>query len=153
MESVNSKSSNGGQIHTAVTAPLIALRTIWATAAGTWWTGSRSGHWPSRRSSGARSRRRSPSLSSSTGRSSRCFPREVEACAASYTAAFIARDSLKTLKTLLGLLILALLGVGGYAAWYVSTPLTLVQVPVEVEIPRGASLRRSEEHTSELQSR
>src|SRR5262249_31554565 len=39
------------------------------------------------------------------------------------------------------LAILALLGVGGYAAWYVSTPLTLAQVPVEVEIPRGASLR------------
>ena len=29
----------------------------------------------------------------------------------------------------------------GYAAWYVSTPLTLANVPVEVEIPRGASLR------------
>ena len=30
---------------------------------------------------------------------------------------------------------------GGYAAWYVSTPLALASVPVEVEIPRGASLR------------
>jgi len=48
---------------------------------------------------------------------------------------------LKTLKTLLGLAILALIGAAGYAAWYVSTPLALASVPVEVEIPRGASLR------------
>src|SRR5580765_232562 len=48
---------------------------------------------------------------------------------------------LKTLKTLLGLAILALLGAAGYGAWYVSTPLTLASVPVEVEIARGASLR------------
>ena len=51
------------------------------------------------------------------------------------------RASLKTLKTLLGVAILALLGVTGYAAWYVSTPVPLANVPVEVEIPRGASLR------------
>ena len=48
---------------------------------------------------------------------------------------------MKTLKTLLGLAVLALLGAAGYAAWYVSTPLALANVPVEVEIPRGASLR------------
>jgi UPF0755 protein len=33
------------------------------------------------------------------------------------------------------------LGAGGYAAWYVSTPLTVASLPLEVEIPRGASFR------------
>jgi UPF0755 protein len=46
------------------------------------------------------------------------------------------------LKTLLGLVILAVLAAAGYAAWYVSAPLATAALPVEVEIPRGASLRR-----------
>jgi UPF0755 protein len=45
------------------------------------------------------------------------------------------------LKTLLGLVILAMLAAAGYGAWYVSAPLTVAKLPVEVEIPRGASLR------------
>ena len=33
------------------------------------------------------------------------------------------------------------LGAGGYAAWYVSTPLPMASVPAEVEIPQGAGFR------------
>jgi len=33
------------------------------------------------------------------------------------------------------------LAVGGYGAWYLASPLSVAQLPVEVEIPRGASLR------------
>ena len=36
---------------------------------------------------------------------------------------------------------LAVLAVGGYGAWYLASPLAVAQLPVEVEIPRGASLR------------
>jgi UPF0755 protein len=39
------------------------------------------------------------------------------------------------------LAILGLLAVAGYAAWYVSSPLPVASLPVEVEIPRGASFR------------
>ena len=45
------------------------------------------------------------------------------------------------MKTLLGLILLGALAAAGYGAWYVSAPLTVAQLPVEVEIPRGASLR------------
>jgi UPF0755 protein len=45
------------------------------------------------------------------------------------------------MKTLLGLVILALLAAAGYAAWYVSAPLAVASLPVEVEIPRGATFR------------
>ena len=38
-------------------------------------------------------------------------------------------------------MVLAVLAAGGYGAWYVSSPLAVAQLPVEVEIPRGASLR------------
>ena len=40
---------------------------------------------------------------------------------------------------------LAVLAAGGYAAWYVSSPLQM-QVPVEVEIPRGANFRTALTH-------
>jgi peptidoglycan lytic transglycosylase G len=33
------------------------------------------------------------------------------------------------------------LAAAGYGAWYVSTPLTIAKLPVEVEIPRGATFR------------
>jgi peptidoglycan lytic transglycosylase G len=33
------------------------------------------------------------------------------------------------------------LAAAGYAAWYVTAPLTIAKLPVEVEIPRGASFR------------
>jgi UPF0755 protein len=45
------------------------------------------------------------------------------------------------LKTLFGLVVLALLAALGYGAWYVSTPLQVSKLPVEVEVPRGATLR------------
>ena len=34
-----------------------------------------------------------------------------------------------------------MLAAAGYGAWYVSTPLTIAKLPVEVEIPRGATFR------------
>ena len=46
------------------------------------------------------------------------------------------------MKTLFALVFLAVLAAGGYAAWYVSSPLAM-QAPVEVEIPRGANFRAS----------
>ena len=45
------------------------------------------------------------------------------------------------MKTLLGLVVLLVLAAAGYAAWYVSTPLSTAKLPVEVEIPRGATFR------------
>ena len=45
------------------------------------------------------------------------------------------------MKTLLALILLVLLAVTGYGAWYVYTPLEVSALPVEVEIPRGAGLR------------
>lgn len=45
------------------------------------------------------------------------------------------------MKTLFGLVVLAVLAAAGYGAWYVSAPLTVARLPVEVEVPRGASLR------------
>ena len=46
------------------------------------------------------------------------------------------------MKTFFALVFLAVLAAGGYGAWYVSSPLAM-QVPVEVEIPRGANFRAS----------
>jgi UPF0755 protein len=37
--------------------------------------------------------------------------------------------------------VLAVLAAAGYGAWYASTPVSVSRLPVEVEIPRGASLR------------
>ena len=45
------------------------------------------------------------------------------------------------LKTLLSFVVLVLAGVAGYVAWYVGSPVTIRQYPVEVEIPRGAGFR------------
>jgi len=45
------------------------------------------------------------------------------------------------LKTFLTLVVLALAALAGYAAWYLGTPVTVSQYPVEVEIPRGAGFR------------
>ena len=38
-------------------------------------------------------------------------------------------------------MVIALLAAGGYGAWYLTSPLAVAQMPVEVEIPRGATLR------------
>jgi UPF0755 protein len=45
------------------------------------------------------------------------------------------------LKTLFSLVVIAVLGAAGYAAWYVGSPVRVRQYPVEVEIPRGAGFR------------
>jgi len=45
------------------------------------------------------------------------------------------------LKTLFSLVVIALAAAAGYAAWYVGSPVTIRQYPVEVEIPRGAGFR------------
>ena len=45
------------------------------------------------------------------------------------------------MKTFFFLVFLAVLGAAGYGAWYVATPLDMRQVPLEVEIPRGANFR------------
>ena len=45
------------------------------------------------------------------------------------------------LKTLLTLVVLAVLGAAGYATWYVGSPVAVRKYPVEVEIPRGAGFR------------
>ena len=44
------------------------------------------------------------------------------------------------------MLVFVVAAVGGYATWYVATPLTLRTLPTEVEIPRGAGLRVAGEH-------
>ncbi|HEY3075738.1 MAG TPA: endolytic transglycosylase MltG [Burkholderiales bacterium] len=44
------------------------------------------------------------------------------------------------LKTLLAFVLLVVLGAGGYAAWYVASPLE-AKLPAEVEIPPGAGFR------------
>jgi len=48
-----------------------------------------------------------------------------------------------TLKTFLALVFLVLVGAGGYAAWYLATPLEAKSLPLEVEIPAGAGFRAS----------
>jgi UPF0755 protein len=45
------------------------------------------------------------------------------------------------LKTFLAFVLLVVLGVGGYAAWYVASPLDVAKLPAEVEIPPGAGFR------------
>jgi UPF0755 protein len=44
-------------------------------------------------------------------------------------------------KTLVLVVFLAVLAAGGYAAWYVATPVRIETMPAEVEIPDGAGLR------------
>ena len=45
------------------------------------------------------------------------------------------------LKTLFVFVLLAIGAAAGYGAWYVGTPVSIRQYPVEVEIPRGAGFR------------
>jgi UPF0755 protein len=45
------------------------------------------------------------------------------------------------LKTFFAFLVLLVVGAGGYAAWYVSSPLGVAQLPVEVEIRPGSGFR------------
>jgi peptidoglycan lytic transglycosylase G len=45
------------------------------------------------------------------------------------------------LKTFFALVVLVILGAGGYAAWYVASPLEMAKAPAEVEIPQGARFR------------
>jgi UPF0755 protein len=46
-----------------------------------------------------------------------------------------------TLRTFLVASLLLVLGAGGYAAWYVATPLEFARLPAEVEIAPGAGFR------------
>jgi UPF0755 protein len=45
------------------------------------------------------------------------------------------------LKALVFLVVLVVLAAAGYGAWYANSPVSVGELPVEVEIPRGASLR------------
>jgi len=45
------------------------------------------------------------------------------------------------LKTLFAFVLFAVALLAGYAAWYVGSPVTVRQYPVEIEIPRGAGFR------------
>ena len=45
------------------------------------------------------------------------------------------------LKTLLALVVLAVVAAAGYGAWYLGSPVAIGKYPVEVEIPRGAGFR------------
>ena len=45
------------------------------------------------------------------------------------------------LKTLFTLVVVAVLAAGGYAAWYVTTPVAVAKLPVEFEIPPGTRFR------------
>src|SRR5436305_1945275 len=47
------------------------------------------------------------------------------------------------LKTVFAIAFLAVLAAAGYGAWYITTPLAVRALPVEVEIPRGAGFRRA----------
>ena len=49
------------------------------------------------------------------------------------------------LKTLFTLVVLGAAAVAGYGAWYLGTPVTIRNYPVEVEIPRGAGFRTAME--------
>ncbi|MBW8906180.1 MAG: hypothetical protein JF611_11015, partial [Betaproteobacteria bacterium] len=39
------------------------------------------------------------------------------------------------------MVVLGVLGGGGYVAWYVSSPVPMTTVPAELEIPQGAGFR------------
>ncbi|HEY9532676.1 MAG TPA: endolytic transglycosylase MltG [Burkholderiales bacterium] len=45
------------------------------------------------------------------------------------------------MKALVRLVVLVVLAAAGYGAWYATSPVSVGALPVEVEIPRGASLR------------
>ena len=49
--------------------------------------------------------------------------------------------SLPLLKTLFALVVVALLAAGGYAGWYLATPVAVGMLPVEFEIPPGTRFR------------
>jgi UPF0755 protein len=53
---------------------------------------------------------------------------------------------LSLLKFLFVSLVLGALALGGYAAWYVGSPLQLASVPLEFEIPPGAGFRAALDH-------
>src|SRR5882757_2708682 len=49
--------------------------------------------------------------------------------------------SLPLLKTLFALVVVATLAAGGYAAWYVATPVAVAKLPAEFDIPPGMRFR------------
>jgi UPF0755 protein len=62
----------------------------------------------------------------------------AEARALHRRIAILPRD---ILKTFLAALLLAVLGAGGYAAWYVTSPLEIAKLPADVEIAPGSGFR------------
>src|SRR2546426_92706 len=48
---------------------------------------------------------------------------------------------LPTLKTALALILLVALAAAGYSAWYALSPLSVIKLPVEVEVPLGTGFR------------
>jgi UPF0755 protein len=57
--------------------------------------------------------------------------------------------SLPLLKALFTLVVVALLAAGGYAAWYVATPVRVGALPVEFEIPPGMRFRGAAQRIEE----
>src|SRR3989304_445505 len=73
------------------------------------------------------------------------------ACSSPYRSSFVMRAvltvewtefySLPLLKTLLTIVVVGLLAAGGYAAWYLVTPVAASSLPAEFEIQQGMRLR------------
>jgi UPF0755 protein len=57
--------------------------------------------------------------------------------------------SLPLLKALFTLVVVAVLAAGGYAAWYVATPVPVAALPVEFEIPPGTRFRAAAQRIEE----
>ena len=53
------------------------------------------------------------------------------------------------LKTLFALVVVGLLAAGGYAAWYVASPVAVGNLPVEFEIPPGMRFRGAAQRVEE----
>ena len=53
------------------------------------------------------------------------------------------------LKTLFALVFLGVLAVGGYAAWYVATPVAISKLPAGFEVPQGAGFRAAAQRIEE----
>jgi len=53
------------------------------------------------------------------------------------------------LKALFTLVVVAVLAAGGYAAWYVATPVAVARLPVEFEIPQGMRFRGAAQRVDE----
>ena len=57
--------------------------------------------------------------------------------------------SLPLLKTLFALVVVGVLAAGGYAVWYVATPVAVGKLPAEFEIPPGMRFRGAAQRIEE----